>query len=211
MNILKKYEGKIWDVFENEDEFIEFAYKKIDCFIKLLYDSMSTNLICSNKAALLCNSIRNVLKKNVSTENEQLFDFLCHVLNSIETIGDDCGLYPDFSYSYADDLLAFAEGNDLVIQVIFCSGCDDMKTMPIFQVRCHYEQEDGEYNDKFDEYIESKNFLTKEDMKKHGYYEGDYLCITIGKLYYCCLESDLYEKSEVGGIIHNFKKKMKRG
>lgn len=209
MKISKKYEGKIWHVFENEDEFIKLAHKKIDCFIKLLYDSMSANLICSNRAALLCNSIQNTLKKNILTENEYLFDFLCHILNSIEEIGDDCGLYPDFSYSYADDLLAFAKGNDLIVQVIFCSGCDDMETMPIFQIRFHYEQEHGGYNNKFDEYIKSKNFLTKEDMKKHNPYDEDQLCITIAKLYYCCLKENLYEKNEIDGVIHKFKKKIK--
>ena len=85
---------------------------------------------------------------------------------------------------------------------------DDMETMPIFQIRCHYEQEHGEYNNKFDEYIESKNFLTKEDMKKYEY-EDDYLCITIAKLYYCCLRESLYEKNEIDNVIHKFKKKMK--
>ena len=197
-----------------EQEFTENAYKKIDLFIKYLYNSMSSDLKDDDKTILLCKVIQKVLKDNVYNNNVNVFDFLYNVFQIPDDKCADYGLFPSFSYSYHTNLMIW--GNDLVIQVIFESPQSIDEGTPVFQIRCHYSQMEGQYNDNFKEYFDnSNNFLTTEDFmnfygfkKEDNEYCEDTINIDIVQLSYCKLYSDLYEKDTLNDNINEFHKDM---
>ena len=215
-NVIKKYiKYGIVDVdCETEEEFIKEAHKKIDLFIKYLYNSMISNLKDDDKTALLCHTIRRVLKDNLYNNNVDVFDFLYNIFQIPDDECADYGQFPSFSYSYHTNLMIW--GDDLVIQVIFDSPQGNDEDTPVFQIRCHYGQMEGQYNDNFEEYFNNSNsFLTTEDyMNYYGFEEDDdeycedMLDIYVVKLSYCSLYSELYEKDTLNDCINEFHKDM---
>lgn len=197
-----------------EQEFTENAYKKIDLFIKYLYNSMCSNLKNDDKTILLCQKIQRVLKDNLYNNNVNVFDFLYNVFQIPDDERVDYGQFPSFSYSYHTNLMVW--GVDLVIQVIFESPQGIDEDTPVFQIRCHYGQMEGQYNNNFEEYFNnSNNFLTTEDyMNYYGFEEDDdeycedMLDIYIVQLSYCILDSELYEKDTLNDCINEFHKDM---
>lgn len=194
-----------------EQEFTEEAYKKIDLFIKFLYNSMCSecsDLKDDNKIVLLCQTIQRVLKDNLYSNNVNVFDFFYNIFQIENQYDTDSGLFPCFSYSYDDD---FLYGNNLIIQVIFkCCQGDDGNNMPVYQIRCSYAQCEGQFNEYFDEYSKSENFLTTEDyfkyyaLSKENEECEDSINIAIVKLSYCNLWSDLYDKNTLKDDIKKF-------
>lgn len=196
----------------SKEKFTEIAYKKIDLFIKRLYESMCSDYMSNDKTVLLCQTIQKVLKNNLYNNSAHVVDFICNILQIPDDRGADYGVYPSFSYSYNKNLILW--GTDLVIQVVFADfHCIDENT-PVFQIRCHYSQEEGQYNEYFEEYInESENFFTTDDFYKYYGKEwecGDEINISIARLSYHTLWSKLYDKDTLVDNINEFHRDMEK-
>lgn len=207
------YELKYRNDNVTEQEFTEQAYKKIDLFIKYLYQSMCLQYE-NNRIALLCKAIQKILKDNLYNNNVNTFEFFCNIFQIPDDSRADYGFFPSFSYSFDTNLMLW--GNDLVIQIIFDSPQGNDENTPVFQIRCHYSQMEGQYNEEFDEYFNSDSFLTTEDyFEYYGLDEDDLdepcedmFNISIVQLSYCNLFGDLFEKDELENNIKEFNKDM---
>ena len=225
-NFKTKWYEDIYDIYDKcqknsgditKEQFEKYADRKINTFISNLYPELVDKLKDEKKVLVLCWYLKTALKNNLYNNNPSVF-YLFDCLFQVPNEPDDHGFTLNFDIVYGTTFYlpgACLLGKEpeylrsLIIEASFMHTQSEEQHM--FQLRCHYDQFEGQYNVDFEKYFNnSDNFLTTEDIIDYAggreYCDYDTFAVDIAEIPTCAeLYTELVDKNDINNIIEEIK------